>query len=62
MNPANAGPSILDRFQEAVLNAMALNIRLSPTTSGINAVLAGIESDNTVPFRAPTQMKSQKVT
>ena len=61
-SPANAGPKIRDKFQEAVLKAIALNINRSPTISGMNAVLAGIERARTVPFRNPTHMKSQNVT
>ena len=41
---------------------MALNMRGSPTISGMNAVRAGIERASSVPFRNPTQMKSQKDT
>ena len=61
-NPANAGPRMRDRFHAAVLNAMALNINGSPTISGMNAVRAGMESASSVPFRNPTQMKSQNET
>ena len=47
---------------QPVLNAMALNMRGSPTISGMNAVRAGMERASSVPFRNPTQMKSQNDT
>ena len=60
INPAAAGPTILARFQHALLNAIALKMSSSPTTSGIKAVRAGIDNASTVPFRNPIVKKAEK--
>ena len=60
INPAAAGPTILARFQQALLNAMALKMSSSPTSSGIKAVRAGIDNASTVPFKNPITRKAEK--
>ena len=60
INPAAAGPTILARFQHALLNAIALKTRSSPTTSGIKAVRAGIDNASAVPFKNPITRKAEK--
>ena len=62
IKPASAGPRIRDRFQAAVLKAIALKMSRSPTISGISAVRAGMDSAMMVPFKKPIAMKCQKVT
>src|SRR5262245_6917528 len=62
MPPASVGPRMSDRFQLAVLSAIALKTSASPTSSGTNDWRAGMLSASTVPLKKPIQMKAQNVT